>query len=347
MSARWSRRSFVQSIGLGAMFAAFAEARAAWAERIGAKQGSSLPSPGTMPTRTLGKTGETVSIVGLGGYHIGTQSNPEESVRIVRAAIDHGVTFMDNCWDYNDGESEKRMGKALRGGYRQKVFLMTKVDGRTKQAAAGQLDQSLSRLGTDVIDLVQVHEVIRMDDANRVFRDDGAIAALIDAKKAGKLRYIGFTGHKSPNIHLHMLDLAKQNGFRFDTVQMPLNPMDASYDSFQKLVLPRLVSDDIGVLGMKPLGGGYLLKSGAVTADECLHYAMSLPTDVVITGCDSMDVLGQALRAGYGFQKLDDEKMHAIEQKAAPAAKNGEWEKYKTTHVFDSTYHHPKWLEHA
>jgi len=209
--------------------------------------------------RTLGSTGEEVSAIGLGGWHLGLKQVDEPlSFRIVRSAIDRGITFMDNSWDYNDGLSEIRMGKALRDGYHEKVFLMTKIDGRTKKAAARQLEESLRRLQTDCIDLVQHHEVIRYEDPHRIFDDEGANAALVEAQRDGKLRHIGFTGHKDPHIHLHMLQTAREHGFRFATVQMPLNVMDAHYRSFQKLVLPELVRDRIGVLGMKPMANGII-----------------------------------------------------------------------------------------
>src|SRR5438128_1980093 len=226
-----------------------------------------------IPYRALGHTGEKVSIIGLGGYHIGMQSDEEERIRIIRTAIDGGINFLDNSWDYNDGASEIRMGKALRDGYRSKAFLMTKIDGRSKREAARQLDESLHRLQTDRIDLVQHHEVIRFDDPHRIFDEkEGANAALLEAKRAGKLRYIGFTGHKDPRIHLHTLEVARDNGFTFDTVQMPLNVMDAHYRSFEQLVLPVLSRDNIGVLGMKSMANGIILKSRTVTPTECLHY---------------------------------------------------------------------------
>src|SRR5204862_4325244 len=202
--------------------------------------------------------------------------------------------FLDNSWDYNGGASESRAGKALRDGYRDKVFLMTKIDGRSKKAATRQLDESLRRLQTDRIDLVQHHEVIRFDDPHRIMDPEGANAALVEARAAGKIRYIGFTGHKDPRIHLHMLEVAKDHGFSCDAVQMPLNVMDAHYRSFEQLVLPELVKQKIGVLGMKSMANGIILKSGVVTAVECLQYALNLPTSVVITGCDSMEILEQA-----------------------------------------------------
>jgi len=204
--------------------------------------------------RTLGKTGEKVSAIGLGGYHIGHPPDPADAIRIVHSAIDRGITFMDNCWDYHDGESERRMGIALRDGLRQKVFLMTKFDGRTKDATARQINESLQRLQTDHIDLIQYHENIRLEDPDRFFAADGPLEALMEAKKAGKIRYIGFTGHKDPLVHLRMLDVAAQHNFHFDTCQMPLNVMDAHFRSFGHYVLPKLVEQGIGVLGMKSGG---------------------------------------------------------------------------------------------
>src|SRR6202790_1870430 len=207
-----------------------------------------------MPYRTLGRTGEKVSVIGLGGYHLGNQSDPEESIRIIRTGIDERINFLDNCWDYNGGESEIRMGKALRDGYRQKAFLMTKIDGRNKTAATTQLNESLRRLQTDRIDLLQFHEVIRDSDPDRIFAEGGGMEAAVEARKAGKIRFIGFTGHKSPDIHLKMLANASKHGFTFDAVQMPLNVMDAHFDSFEKKVLPVLSKEGIGVLAMKPMG---------------------------------------------------------------------------------------------
>src|SRR5215208_1036064 len=260
---------------------------------------------GDMPYRTLGRTGERVSAIGLGGWHLGMPPvDAALAERIVRAAIDRGITFMDNSWDYNEGESERRMGAALRDGYRDRVFLMTKIDGRSRAEAIRQLDESLRRLKTDRIDLVQHHEVIRFDDPHRVFDDEGANRALLDARAAGKLRYIGFTGHKDPHIHLHTLDIAREHRFRFDTVQMPLNVMDAHYRSFERLVLPRLTAEGIGVLGMKPMANGIILRSGTVSARECLRYALHLPTSVVITGIDSLDVLEQACDVAASFAPM-------------------------------------------
>ena len=299
---------------------------------------------GEMPYRTLGRSGEKVSLVGLGGYHIGVQKDEEESVRIIRTALDKGITFLDNCWDYNNGESEVRMGKALRDGYRQKAFLMTKIDGQVKDVAARQIDESLRRLQTDVIDLVQFHEVIRPGDPARIFGPDGSFEAVLEAKKAGKLRYIGFTGHKDPDIHLEMLDTAFKHGFTFDAVQMPLNVMDAHFKSFAKKVVPVLTKQGIGVLGMKSMGGGFVLRSNVVTPVECLHYAMNLPTSVVITGCDSLQILEQALEAARTFRPLEEKQLAAILAKTAPLAARGQFEPFKTTTDFDGTAHNPQWL---
>jgi len=296
--------------------------------------------------RTLGKTGEKVSAIGLGGHHIGIEKEVSEelSLRIIRSAIDRGITFMDNSWDYHDGGSEKRMGKALQDGYREKVFLMSKIDGRSKKEAAKQLDDSLLRLRVDMIDLVQHHEVIRFDDPHRMFDKEGANEALLEAKAAGKIRYIGFTGHKDPQIHLHTLAVARENGFQFDAVQMPLNAFDAHYRSFEKLVLPELVKDNIGVLGMKSMANGVILKSKVVTAEECLRYALSLPTSVVITGIDKMEVLDQAIRIADGFKPMSDEEREELLARTAKPAARGEFELFKTSSIHDSTATNPDWL---
>jgi uncharacterized protein len=305
----------------------------------------SAEAKGEVPRRTLGRTGEKISSVGIGGYHLGKPGlQKSESIRIIRAGLDEGINFLDNCWDYNGGESEIRMGKALRDGYRQRAFLMTKIDGRDKKSAARQIEESLRRLQTDRIDLLQFHEIIRMDDPDRVFASGGALEAALEAKKAGKIRYIGFTGHKSPDIHLKMLNTAARHQFRFDTVQMPLNVMDAHYDSFENKVLPVLVKDDIGVLGMKPMGDHIILESKTVTPVECLHYAMNLPTSVVITGCDSMQILDQALGAARSFRPMNSNEVAALLAKTTQAAQSGRFELYKTTHTFDGTYQNPKWL---
>jgi predicted aldo/keto reductase-like oxidoreductase len=312
-----------------------------------AHAGQPLPSSETrngIPYRVLGRTGAKVSAIGLGGYHLGKQADPQESIRIIRKGLDEGINFLDNCWDYNGGESEIRMGNALRDGYRQKAFLMSKIDGRTKAAANPQINESLRRLQTDRIDLLQFHEVIRETDPTRIFAEGGALEAILEAQKAGKVRFIGFTGHKSPDIHLQMLGAAAKHNFTFDAVQMPLNVMDAHFDSFEKKVLPVLLKSDIAVLGMKPLGDPFILNSKTATAVECLHYAMNLPTSVVITGCDSLPILQQALDAARGFQPMDSSQVAALLAKTAKAAAAGQFELYKTSHHFDGTYANPQWL---
>jgi predicted aldo/keto reductase-like oxidoreductase len=294
--------------------------------------------------RTLGSTGEKVSAIGLGGFHIGNPIFEGESIKIVRTAIDRGITFMDNCWDYHKGKSEIRMGKALRDGYRQRVFLMTKIDGRSRDGAEAQINESLERLQTDHIDLLQFHEIIRMDDPDRIFASGGAIEAALAAKKAGKIRYIGFTGHKDPSIHLHMLDLASINHFKFDAVQMPLNVMDAHFRSFEHQVLPLLVDKKIGVLGMKSMGSGDILKCKVVTPIECLHYALNLPTSVVINGIDSLKLLDQAFEAAKTFSPMDQQEVAALLAKTAQSALSGEFEPFKTSQKYDSTAKDPQFL---
>jgi aryl-alcohol dehydrogenase-like predicted oxidoreductase len=310
----------------------------------GAPRAAASAGGADMPFRTLGRTGEKVSAIGLGGHHIGRPPEASEGIRIIRTAIDRGITFMDNCWDYHDGESERRMGQALRDGYRQRVFLMTKFDGRTKAATVRQIDESLRRLQTDTVDLMQYHENIRMEDPDRFFAADGPLEALLEAKKAGKIRYIGFTGHKDPVVHLRMLEVAEARGFAFDACQMPLNPMDAHFRSFEKDVLPRLVQQGIGVLGMKSMGDGLLLKSGTITAVECLQYALNLPTSVVITGFESLERLDQAIEAVRGFRPLSPEQVAAILAKTRSAALTGQFELFKTTERFDGTAKNPHWM---
>jgi predicted aldo/keto reductase-like oxidoreductase len=244
------------------------------------------------------------------------------------------------------------MGRALRDGYRKRVFLMTKIDGRTRAAAAAQIDQSLRDLGTDTIDLMQVHEVIRDSDPNRVFGPDGAMEALVAAKKAGKIRFIGFTGHKSPTIHLKMLQVAAEHHFTFDTVQMPVNVMDVHRDSFERRVLPVATKAGVAVLAMKPLGSGVFLQSGPLAAGDisptdCLRYAMGSGAALVITGCESMRDLGQALGAAYGFQPPTEAQRKALLAHTAPAGGNGQFEKYKVSETFDGTTRNPRWLEGA
>jgi predicted aldo/keto reductase-like oxidoreductase len=348
MTTRHDRRKFLQAtlggaaVGLGW--------RRAGAATDGGKSEGKLPE-GKMPTRKLGRTGVEVSLVGLGGYHIGQAPDERTATRIIHAAIDHGINFMDNCWDYNEGKSHLWMGRALGGGYRKRVFLMTKIDGRTRAAAAAQIDQSLRGLRTDTIDLMQVHEVIRPTDPGRVFGPDGAIEALVAAQQAGKIRFIGFTGHKSPAIHLKMLETAAAHHFAFATVQMPLNVMDAHHDSFEQKVLPVAEKNGVAVLAMKPLGSGVFLQSDPlalhrVSPVDCLRYSMGSSASVVITGCQSMRDLGQALEAAY-TRAITEADRKVILARTAPAGGKGEWEKYKVSDMFDGTGRNPHWLESA
>ena len=311
---------------------------------------SLLPAEDTSPAsngmiyRKLGETGERVSAIGLGGYHIGKPALDEAAgIALVRQAIDRGITFMDNCWDYNGGVSEVRMGKALADGYRTKVFLMTKIDGRTKVEAARQIDDCLRRLQTDHVDLMQFHEVIRLEDPDRIFAD-GAMDAMLDAKQAGKVRYVGFTGHKDPYVHLRMLDAARARNFHFDAVQMPLNVMDAHFRSFGQEVLPVLVRDRIAPLGMKAFGDHFILESNTVTPLEGLHYCLNLPVAVQITGIDSTQVLDQAFEATRTFKPMSQAEISALLDRTRDAAQAGRYELYKTTNHFDGTAHNPKWL---
>ena len=300
--------------------------------------------PNGMIYRPLGRTGERVSAIGLGGYHLGHPKDPNDAITIVRSALDRGITFLDNCWDYNEGESERRMGLALRDGYRSKAFLMTKFDGRTKSATTSQIDESLRRLETDHIDLIQYHENIRMEDPDRFFAANGPLEALMEAKKAGKIRYIGFTGHKDPAVHLRMLEIAKVHGFHFDTCQMPLNVMDAHFRSFEHQVLPKLLDQGIAPLAMKSMGDGHVLKSGKVTAVECLRYSLSLPVSVVITGCEHMEILDQAIDVARSFKPLSGAQRTALLARTQDAAMTGDYEPFKTSSMFDGTAQHPAWL---
>jgi aryl-alcohol dehydrogenase-like predicted oxidoreductase len=297
-----------------------------------------------MKYRILGQTGERVSMVGVGGFHLSKPDDAQLAVRIVRTALDYGINFLDNSWDYGNGESERRMGDALRNGYRDKAFLMTKVDARSAKGATRQLDESLQRLQTDHVDLLQFHEVIRMGEPELIFAAGGALEAVLRAREQGKVRYIGFTGHKSPEIHKHMLEVADRHNFRFDTLQMPLNVMDAHFHSFEQVVLPIALEKQMGILGMKAMGDPFILESGVVSASECLHYAMSLPVSVTITGIDSMAILQQAVDLVNDFKPLTMMERTVLLAKTARAAENGDSERYKVSHHFDSTELHPEWL---
>ena len=302
------------------------------------------PESPNMLYRELGTTGERVSVIGMGGYHLGKQAGPAESIRLIHSGIDRGITFLDNCWDYNDGISEVRMGQALRNGYREKVFLMTKMDGRTAVEYNKQLEQSLGRLQTDTIDLVQFHEVIRLEDPDRIFAPGGAIEAAIAARQAGKIRYIGFTGHKDPVVHLRMLETAQKHNFHFDTVQMPINVMDAHFRSFTKEVMPVALKQGIGVLAMKTFGDPYILQSNTVQPIEALHYGLTQPVSVVITGIDNPQVLDQAFEAVRTFKPMTETEISSLLARTATAASEGKFELFKTTPHYDGTAANPKWL---
>ncbi|HEY4051394.1 MAG TPA: aldo/keto reductase [Acidobacteriaceae bacterium] len=338
------RRDFIKSAAVAVT--AFATSGTAGRAQTAADAGKRISRPMSpdMEYRDLGRTGEKVSVIGLGGYHLGKQADSAESVRLMRSAIDRGITFMDNCWDYNDGISEIRMGQALRDGYRSKVFLMTKMDGRTKEAYNLQLEQSLGRLQTDVIDLVQFHEVIRMEDPDRIFAPGGALEAAIAAREAGKIRYIGFTGHKDPAVHLRMLAMAQKHSFHFDTVQMPINVMDAHFRSFAREVMPVAVQQGIAVLAMKTFGDHFILNSKTVEPIDALHYSLTQPVSVVITGIDSMPVMEQALTAVKTFRPMTQEQIAELLHRTQDAAADGRFELFKTTAHFDGTAKNPKWL---
>ena len=336
--ARMERRALLKSAAATGIAAV---AGPAFAQTPSAS--SPVEAPG-MLYRTLGKTGERVSAIGLGGANVGTQATQAESIQLIRSAIDRGITFMDNSWDYNGGLSEVRMGLALAGGYRQKVFLMTKMDGRTKDSYNKQLEESMGRLHTDMIDLVQFHEVIRMEDPDRIFAEGGAIEAAVAARQAGKIRYIGFTGHKDPAVHLRMLEVAKQHNFHFDAVQMPINVMDAHFRSFAREVMPLANEQGIAVLAMKTFGGGLILKSKTAEPIEMLHYSLSQPVSVVITGIDRAEILDQAIEAVRTFKPMTQEQTAALLARTRDAANTGRFERFKTNTDADATARNPQWL---
>ena len=338
------RRDFIKTTMVAGVTAATGASFGQAASSTKPTSAAARPESPDMLYRELGKTGERVSAIGLGGYHIGKQSSADESIHLIRQAIDRGITFMDNCWDYNDGISEVRMGQALRDGYRSKVFLMTKVDGRTKESYNKQLEQSMGRLQTDVIDLVQFHEIIRMEDPDRIFAPGGAIEAAVAAKQAGKIRYIGFTGHKDPAVHLRMFEIAQKHGFHFDTVQMPINVMDAHFRSFEKEVLPVAQRQGVAVLAMKTFGDNLIMQSKTVEATEALHYSLSRPVSVVITGIDSLPILDQAVQAAKTFRPMSETQIASLLERTREAAAEGKFELFKTSNRYDGTAANPKWL---
>ena len=344
------RRNFLkQGAAALASFKASA-AHAAALDREQSKTGKE-PSLKTVATingiarRKLGRSDAEVSILGIGGYHLGLpQVGEQDAIAIIHRALDEGINFLDNCWDYNDGVSEERMGKALAGGYREKAFLMTKLDGRTGPAARQQLEQSLKRLKVDHIDLVQIHEVIRLEDGEQAFQPGYVVDVLREAREQGKIKHIGFTGHKSPQMHLNMIEAADKHGFAFDTVQMPVNALDDHYDSFGQKVLPVARRHGIAVLGMKSFSNGLILKTNTVTAQEALHYAMSTPVTVTITGCDSMAILEQALGVARNFKPMEPAQQVAVLRKTAAVGSEGKYEAYKSSHIYDGTINNPQWL---
>lgn len=294
---------------------------------------ASPTNSGEIPRRPLGRTGVEVSAIALGGSHIGNVKSEQEAVRLIHEAMDAGITFMDNAWEYHDGRSEQWMGKALQGR-RDKAFLMTKVctHGRDRKVAMQQLEQSLRRLKTDHIDLWQVHEVIYDNDPDLHFAKGGVIEALDQAKREGKVRFVGFTGHKDPAIHLKMLAY----DYPFDTCQLPLNCLDASFRSFEQQVLPELNKRGIAAIGMKSLGGsGEPVKKGVISATEALRYAMSLPVATTVSGIDSLQVLRQNLNIARGFKPMSAQEMQALRTRYARYAADGRFELYKTSKKYD------------
>jgi len=286
-----------------------------------------------LPTRKLGKTGVEVSMLSLGGYHLGNIREEKDAVRLIQEAVAEGITFMDNAWEYHDGKSELWMGKALEGR-RDRVFLMSKCcsHGRDRKTALEQLDMSLRRLKTDRLDLWQIHEVAWDDDPAKHFMKDGAIAALEEAKKSGKVRFVGFTGHKSPKLHLEMLS----HGFPFDTVQMPINAFDGTFRSFQREVLPKVQEAGMGAIGMKSLGGdGEAIKAGLLTPDEALRYALSQPISALVSGIDSMKVLKQNLRIARSFTPMSPQEQETLRARLAPKAADGNYERFKVTRNYE------------
>jgi aryl-alcohol dehydrogenase-like predicted oxidoreductase len=330
---KFTRREFVR--GAAALTAsAIAGGDSIVAAKNNATAQAAAPSSDRpVPKRPLGKTGVQVSALGVGGYHLGSTQDQQEANELVAKALDAGITFFDNAWDYHQGLSEERLGTALQGK-RDQAFVMTKVctHGRGRDVAMQMLEQSLRRLQTDHLDLWQIHEVIYYNDPDLIFRPGGAAEALLEAKKQGKVRFIGFTGHKDPAIHLRML----AHDFPFDTVQMPLNAFDATFRSFETQVVPEANKRGIAVLGMKSLGGsGEMVRHGAITAQEGLRYAMSLPIATTISGMDSIAVLEQNLEVARGFQPMPAADMAALRDRVRIYAADGRYELFKTTKKYD------------
>ncbi len=353
------RRDFLRGAALGASVAAAAgnPGRALGAGNAQeARPSDPIPWPlitdpgerrGDMPHRPFGQSNRMVSAIGLGSLDLGAGTLTDAgAIRLIHEAIDHGVTFLDTGWDENDGRSQLRVGLALsQDRYRDKVFLASKIDGRTAKEASSQIETSLKRLRTDHLDLVMHHEVLRYDDPDRVFGEEGAARAFGAAMRAGTAAAIGFTGHKDPRINLQMLDVAAEHGVRFDAVQMPLNVLDAHFRSFAHLVLPRLVREGIAVLGTHPFGDGSLLRSDApIAASECLRYALTLPTTSVIVETRCRRDLDQVLEGVRTFEPMDHGTVAELLSRSRPHALNGQYERFKTTAVFDGTARNPRWL---
>jgi aryl-alcohol dehydrogenase-like predicted oxidoreductase len=304
------------------------------------------PVISAVPTRRLGRTDENVSTVAIGGGHLGTSDLSDvEAVHLIHRGIDQGVTFLDSSWDYEEGRSEERMGAAIgRGGYRRRVFLATKFDGRDRQTAAKQLDESLRRLQTDHVDLWQFHENIRPDDADRAFASGGAVEAMIAAKEAGKVRFLGFTGRKHPDYHAHMFAVAAKNGFVFDAVQMPLNIMDPHFRSFERSVIPLAQQTDTGIIAMNAFGDRGILDTRIATPLQMLHYSLTLPVSSVVNGVNSIFTLDEAVTAAVSFRPLSEAQIAAMLARSAAQSANGALERYKISDEFDVTVQHPEWM---
>ena len=302
--------------------------------------------PSEVPRRLLGRTNQLVSAVAMGGGHLGSARLTDiEAVHLIHRGIDLGVTFLDTSWDFDEGRSEERMGAALgRGGYRRRVFLATKFDGRDARTATAQLEQSLRRLETDHVDLWQFHENIRPDDAERAFAPGGAIEAMVAARAAGKVRFLGFTGHKDPRYHVHMFEVAARNGFVFDTVQMPLNIADPHFASFERNVIGVAQQTDTGIIAMKTYGDRQILETRVATPLQMLHYSMNLPVASVVIGIDSVAVLDEIVTAAVSFRPLSEAQVAAMLARSAPLSVGGALERYKISNEFDATMLHPEWL---
>jgi predicted aldo/keto reductase-like oxidoreductase len=328
MSQSGSRRTFFKGMFGSAAVAALAQQAIAQRD-----------SANGLPTRQLGRTGEQVSILCLGGWHIGAVENKDEAIKIMHAAIDEGMTFFDNAWDYHDGGSEEIMGRALsEGGKRDKVFLMTKNCERDYEGSKRGLDESLKRLKTDHLDLWQFHEMVYDSDPDWVF-EKGGLKAALEAQKAGKVRYIGFTGHKDPRIHIKMLN----KPYDWASAQMPINVMDAHYRSFQKEVVPVCLSKDVGVIGMKSLGGGApkgrIPSETDITHEQCRRYALSLPVSTLVVGLLSMDELKAEIAIGRNFKPMTDAQRATVVAQAAAEGGDGRHELFKSSQIFDGPHH--------